>query len=224
MLDGPKIILGVGAAITVVALGVLASQPRDDATASANGAGLLTEAAVLFQCDLNVILAEHVTLAASATGSALGGRSLEYDAAVKSLDANSVELAAAVGSVYGADAESAFLEGWRRHIGFFVDYTLAAAAKDETKKNEAIEDLHQYAIDVATLFNAANGLDRDAVISIVDSHVETVIEVIDQQAAGNPGFVYPALRKSIAQMSDLAGPLATATIAKYPEKFGMSQP
>src|SRR5262249_55654860 len=57
---------------------------------------------------LNALLSEHVDLAAAATGHALGGREAPFKAAAGALDANSVDLSKAIGSVYGADAEAAF--------------------------------------------------------------------------------------------------------------------
>src|SRR5262249_32694879 len=79
---------------------------------------------------LNSLLKEHVYLAAAATGAALGGRQDEFKSAAGALDANSVALSQAIGSVYGSDAETAFLALWRKHIGFFVDYTTGVAKKD----------------------------------------------------------------------------------------------
>src|SRR5262249_38114823 len=58
---------------------------------------------------LNALLGEHVTLASAATGAALAGRDGEFKAAASALDANSVNISKAIGSVYGADAEQAFL-------------------------------------------------------------------------------------------------------------------
>src|ERR1044072_6564110 len=51
---------------------------------------------------LNILFAEHVSLAASATGAALGGRDAEFKAAAGALDANSIAISKAIGSVYGA--------------------------------------------------------------------------------------------------------------------------
>jgi hypothetical protein len=82
---------------------------------------------------LNSLLGEHVILAAAATGAALDGRDVEFKAAASALDANSVDIAKAIGSVYGEGAEQAFLPLWRRHIGFAVDYTVGAATKDQAK-------------------------------------------------------------------------------------------
>ena len=57
-------------------------------------------------------------------------------AAVGALDANSVALSKAVGGAYPA-AEAPFLASWRQHIGFFVDYTLGKATKNDAKVAKA---------------------------------------------------------------------------------------
>ena len=56
-----------------------------------------------------------------ATGAALGGCSTELQAAAGALDAHSIDLAKAIGMVYGEGAEQAFLPLWRKHIGFIVE-------------------------------------------------------------------------------------------------------
>ncbi len=78
---------------------------------------------------LNALLSEHVYLAAAATNAALAGRQPEFEAAAAALDANSVDVAKAIGSVYGPDAEKAFLPLWRKHIGMVVDYTVGKARR-----------------------------------------------------------------------------------------------
>ena len=82
-----------------------------------------TTGAATLRTGLNTLFAEHVVLASAATGAALDGRDAEFKAAAGALDANSVAIGQAIGSVYGKDAEAAFLPLWRRHIGFAVDYT-----------------------------------------------------------------------------------------------------
>ena len=76
-----------------------------------------------------------------ATSHALGGRDAAFKGAVGGLDANSVDISKAIGSVYGPDAEKAFLPLWRKHIGFFVDYTTGVATKDKAKQDKAVVDL-----------------------------------------------------------------------------------
>ncbi len=73
-----------------------------------------------------------------ATGSALGGRTAEFDAAATAVDGNSIDIAKAIGSVYGADAEKAFLPLWRKHIGFVVDYTTGLATKTKPSRTKRL--------------------------------------------------------------------------------------
>src|SRR5262249_6979486 len=63
---------------------------------------------------LNSLLGEHVVLAAAATGAALDGREAEFKAAADALDANSVEISKAIGSVYGRGAAQDFPPAVRR--------------------------------------------------------------------------------------------------------------
>src|SRR5207249_7592740 len=125
-------------------------------------------------------------LAAMATGSALGGRDAEFKAAAGALDANSIDIAKAIGSVYGADAEKAFLPLWRKHIGFVLDYTTGIAAKDKAKQDKAVNDLIGYTEDFAAFLSSANpNLPKSAVAELVKGHILTLNDVIDAQAAGD---------------------------------------
>ena len=175
--------------------------------------------AATLRSDLNVMEREHVYLAARATGAALGGREAEFTAAAGALDANSVDLAAAIGSVYGRDAEQAFLPLWRKHIGFFVEYTQGVAAKDQAKQDKAVADLTQYTEDFGAFLNAANGLPKDTVAMLLREHVLGLKAVVDAQAVGDQPRVYSTLRTAMAHMQMVADPLAEATVKKFPDKF-----
>ena len=170
---------------------------------------------------LNSLLTEHVQLAASATGAALGGRDDEFAAAADALDTNSVDISKAIGSVYGKEAEDAFLPLWRKHIGFFVDYTQGVAAKDQAKADKAVADLTQYTQDFGAFLNSANpNLPKDAVADLVTTHVLTLKDVVDAQAAGDHAKHYTALRGAYGHMSMIADPLAAAIVQQFPDKFG----
>lgn len=169
---------------------------------------------------LNRLLAEHVDLAAAATGAALGGRQPEFAAAAGALDANSVALAKAIGSVYGKDAEAAFLPLWRRHIGFFVDYTTATAKKDAKGQQQAVEELVGYATTFAAFLNAANpNLPIPVVADLVKSHVVGLKGVVDAQAAADWATAYTRLREASSHMQMIADPLASAIAKQFPDKF-----
>src|SRR5581483_3522810 len=88
------------------------------------------------------------------------------------------------GSVYGPNAEKAFLPLWRRHIGFFVDYTTGVATKDKAKQEKAVNDLLAYTKEFgAFLHSASPSLPADAVAELVKEHVLTLKAVVDDQAA-----------------------------------------
>jgi len=176
------------------------------------------------RASLNLALREHVFLAAAATGAALGGRQAEFEAAAGALDANSVDVARAIGAVYGADAEKAFLPLWRRHIGFVVDYTVGLATKDRVKQDKAVADLVAYTADFGAFLASANpNLPKEAVAELVKHHVLTLKSVIDPQAAGDPAVAYPALRAAAMHMGRVADPLAAAISKQFPDRFAESR-
>ena len=168
----------------------------------------------------NALLAEHVFLAAAATNAALGGRQAEFEAAAAALDGNSQDIATSIGSVYGADAEKAFLPLWRKHIGMAVDYTVGVATKDKAKQDKAVADLIGYTQDFGAFLASANpNLPKDVVAELVKHHVVTLKSVIDPQAAGDQAEAFKALRVAAAHMSMIGDPLAGAIAKQYPAKY-----
>src|SRR5436305_2030222 len=90
-------------------------------------AGGVTSPAADLQVTLDQLLGEHALLAVSATQKGYDG-SADFTAVANQLDANSVALSKAIGSIYGAKAGKQFLDGknmWRDHIKDFVAYTVA---------------------------------------------------------------------------------------------------
>jgi hypothetical protein len=177
-------------------------------------------AAAGLRTTLNVALREHAYLAGAATSAALGGRDAEFKAAAAALDGNSVDVARAIGSVYGTDAEQAFLPLWRRHIGFFVDYTVGAGAKDRAKQDKAVSDLIAYTQDFGAFLQSANpGLPKSVVADLVKHHVVTLKEVVDAQAAKDQTKAFAAVRAAAAHMQMIADPLAETIVKQFPNRF-----
>jgi LPXTG-motif cell wall-anchored protein len=170
---------------------------------------------------LDLQLSEHVYLAAAATGAALGGRDAEFQAAAAALDANSVDISKSIGSVYGADAEAAFLPLWRSHINFFVDYTQGKAANDQAKQDKAVADLTAYTEDFAAFVSGANpNLPRQTVADLLVEHVLSLKDVVDAQAADDLTKAYTELREAFHHMQMIADPLANAIAQQFPDRFG----
>ncbi len=200
----------------------MVGDPLADATAKKfpdKFPGMAMSKAATLRSTLNTALVEHMYLAGAATGGALGGRDAEFKAAAEALDGNSVDISKTIGAAYGADAERAFLPLWRSHIGFVVDYTQGAAAKDKAKQDTAVSNLVKYTQDAGAFFNAANGLPKDAVAKLLETHVLTLKDVVDAQAAGDPARAFMAARTAAGHMHMVGDPLAEATVKKFPEKF-----
>ncbi len=178
-----------------------------------------TQAAEL-RTGLNSLFREHIFLAAAATGAALDGREAEFKAAAAALDGNSVDIAKAIGSVYGKDAGEAFLPLWRKHIGFVVDYTVGVATKDKAKADTAVNELIQYTQDFGAFLSAASPkLPKAVVADLVKHHVVTLKAVIDAQAEKDPARAYTAVRTAAAHMQMIADPLAETIVKQFPAKF-----
>jgi hypothetical protein len=211
--------LGAAAAAALLVTGCSQSMSMSHGMASPAASTSATQAASL-RTTLNALFAEHVVLAGAATGAALGGREAEFKAAAGALDANSVAIAQAIGSVYGKDAEAAFLPLWRKHIGFVVDYTVGVAGSDRAKQDKAVNELVAYTQDFGAFLASANpNLPKAVVADLVKHHVVTLKTVIDAQAAKDPARAYTAARTAAGHMQQIADPLAEAIVKQFPDRY-----
>lgn len=209
--------LGLAAALVLTGCSATADEPMDEPmteepaavdTVNSDGAAL--------RAQLTALLADHVYLAGAAIDQALadGGdlETADVQAAVATLDENSVEVAALVGSVY-PDAEQPFLDSWRSHIPFFVNYTLGEATGDEEMSAQAVEDLNGYAVAFGELINSVvPELPAEAVQEELEMHAVSLLAAIDANIAGDPEY-FSLLKEAAGHMpmtaTALAGGIAT---------------
>ncbi len=185
--------------------------------------GLWDSPAADLRTGSNLLLREHVFLAAEAANAALDGRNDDFQSATAALDANSAAIAEANGLMYGHEAEAAFLPLWTKHIGFVVDYATGLATNDMAKQEKAIGDLVAYTQEFGAFLNSATpSLPADTVAELVKQHVLTLKSVIDAQAAKDYATAYTALREAAAHMQMIADTHIEAVVRQFPEKF--SQP
>jgi hypothetical protein len=217
-------------ALTAVALTAAGCGDDDDNDSSASttemshaaSTGGTDTGGAELRATLTAGLQEHVYLAgiAIANGVQQGLDSPEFEAAAATLDANSVALSEAIGSVYGADAGKQFLALWRDHIGFFVDYTKAKAEGDAKGGQQARKKLDGYRAEFGAFLSSANPeLTQEAVADELKPHVESLFTAIDAAVAGSPD-VFDLLREAAGHMPDTANTLAGAIAAQFPEKYG----
>jgi hypothetical protein len=169
---------------------------------------------------LNNLETEHVDLASAATRAGFDGSPM-FEASAASLDQNSIAIADAVGSVYGQEARDKFLEIWRSHIGFFVDYTVAAKAGDKAGMDKAVQNLNGYVDAVSDFLSGANpNLPRDAVAALISEHVGLLKTAVDKHGAGDYAGSYQAQEDARTQIqTKIADTLAGAIVKQKPEGF-----
>ncbi len=218
------------ATLTTVALMLLAAcgggaPAEDEATAPDQGAAEQTETqsaaeepaapeidAASLRAMLNNALREHVFLAATATGAALGGDTAGFDAAAAAVGGNSEDIAALVGSVYGPELQETFLGLWNSHIDMVVRYTQGIAADDTAAADAAVAELTTYSQTLADTFDQVTegGLPASASQPLILDHVLTLKSVIDKQKAGDVAGSFTDLRTAMNHMDMIAKPLAGA--------------
>ena len=172
---------------------------------------------------LNNLETEHVSLAAAATRQGFNSGDLEdpqFVAAAGSLDKNSNDLADAVGSVYGDEARARFYEIWASHIGFFVDYTVAAKTGDQAGMDKAVQNLNGYVEAISDFFSKANpNLPKDAVAQLITEHVGLLKATVDNHGAGDFKASYAKEDETRTQITTIADAIAGAIVKQNPDKF-----
>jgi hypothetical protein len=179
-------------------------------------AGDVAQASSDLRVTLGRLLGEHAYLAMVATQKGYSG-SEDFEQIAGALDANSKDIAAAIGSIYGDEAAKTFLDGdllWRFHINQFVAYTQALAAEDEAAQKDAVDKLMGYVEAQAAFFADATGADKGAVRDALEMHVMELKGQIDAYAAGDYEEAYRLAREAYAHMWTTSDALTAAIVAQ----------
>jgi hypothetical protein len=198
-------------------------QEEDTEEAAPAAPAVDTPAATLTR-DLTALLVDHEYLAGTAVYTAVqaGGdlKDPTFVAAAGALDNNSVALSKAIEGVYGKAGGDKFLSLWRAHIGFFVDYTLGKATKDDALVAKASKNLDGYRNDFGAFIDGATegGLPKDAVAEALTPHVDSTKAAIDSVVAGD-GKAFEKLRVAAGHLPGIATALSGAIVAQFPDKF-----
>jgi hypothetical protein len=178
--------------------------------------------AVQLRVNLNELFQEHLYLASMATSAALryGATDPEFVAAGTALNTNGTDIGAAVGSLYGADAQNQFNALWSAHNGFFVDYTIGVATKDAAKKGAAVDNLKmKYITPFSAFLSGATGVPQDALAGLLTTHILTTAAIVDDQGAKDWAKASTDDRTAAHDMQMIADPLGAAFVKKFPAKF-----
>ncbi len=163
---------------------------------------------------------EHMQLTDQAVAAALDG-SPDATATATALYSNGTDIGAAVGSVYGKDAEATFNTVWKLHLDDFVKYAVASKSGDTAGKTAALQDIDtNYTKPLAQYLAKANpNLPEAALETALRSHVAMTAQMIDYHVQGNYTAEATELNMASAHMNDLFSTLANAIVKQYPSKF-----
>lgn len=176
------------------------------------------------RASLASMLVEHASLAIAGMQKAYKGAP-DLPAAAAALDMNTLMLAGAVGSVYGADAQAQFLKLWRDHIEFFVNYAVSTAQGDEAGRARAQSDLAGYNEGISTLLSSANpNLPKPAVKAGFELHVAQLSGSFDAFASGDYTRAYMLAAEAQVHMVMTGDLLGTAIAAQFPARFPGATP
>ena len=199
--------------------GTSSTSPSSTPTAQTAAVSTDSKAADL-RTKLNYLLGEHLILASKAVDAALGGRTAEFNAYGGLLNTNGTDLGDMIGAAYGDDAKTKFNGIWSAHNGFFVDYTVGVAKKDEAAKTKAVNNLvNVYIPQFSALIAGATGLPEATVADLTKTHVLTTKDIVDKLGAKDYAGAYTAVRTAYAHMQMIGNPLAEAIAAKKSDLF-----
>jgi phosphoglycolate phosphatase-like HAD superfamily hydrolase len=168
---------------------------------------------------LGRLLGEHLVLSAEAMRAALGDAP-DADGATRAIGANSVDLAAAIGRLYGDAAGTAFEVVWTRHTDAYIAYIAGVRDDDAEAQQQALAQLHGYHVEIASFLADANpNLDEAAVQELIRQHVEALIGQVDAYAAGDYRRSMTIVRDAYAHMFTVGDALADAIAAQFPGRF-----
>lgn len=163
---------------------------------------------------------EHMALTDQAVAAALDGTA-NAKATGAALYANGDDIGAAVGSVYGKDAEATFNTVWKLHLDEFVKYAVASKTGNAAGKDAALKAINDgYTVPLSDYLAKANpNLPADVLKKVLGEHVAMTAVMIDAHVAGNYEEEAAQLKKANDHIEVIFSTLAGAIVKQYPEKF-----
>lgn len=180
-------------------------------------AGRVDGSAATLRSVLTAKLQEHTYLSWITAGVIAAGG--DAKASVAAVDENSVELANIIGTAYGDEAASTFLELWRVQVVSYVDYARARAGGDTTGAPAAAGRLAGEPAKVAAFLHAANPyLDQAALTADLAAHSRSLLAAIDAQALGAPSR-FADIQAAASRAPGMAVRLSTGIATQFPARF-----
>lgn len=219
---GNMIITGIVALIIGGIIGFGITKAADNNNKTQNNSSKPTSAtkAADLRSDMVTLGVEHMTLTNQAVDAALDGspNAKQVGAALYS---NGNDIGAAVGSIYGKDAENTFDAVWKTHLDDFVKYAVADSKGDNAGKTAALSDIDtNYTKPLAQYLAKANpNLPEATLEGALRDHVDMTAKMIDFHVQGKYQDEMNELNMANKHIEGLFSTLAGAIVTQYPNKF-----
>lgn len=179
----------------------------------------VTPRAAELRVDLDRLLGEHAVLTAFAMQMGIL-RATDFQPLRAALGANTRDLGATIGAIYGARTQEDFVEVWATHVEFLVAYTLATAGEDTVNQQRALRGLEGYrrAFD-ELLGRLSPDIGAEPIAMSLQTHVDQLTAALTTFAAGNHEMSYGHVREAYHHMFATGDVLAAAIVADRPERF-----
>lgn len=213
------IMLVVGLVIGFAVGRVMNTKNTDTAMTKNAAVSSATKAADL-RSSLVTLGVEHMTLTASAVGQTLDGAPGAGETA-KELYKNGTDIGAAVGSVYGKDAEATFNSVWKLHLDQFVAYAVASSKGDAAGKQAALTSIDtNYTKPLSAYLAKANpNLPEKTLYSLLADHVTQTAGVIDDHVNKDYAKENADLTAANKHIEGIFSALAGGIVTQFPDKF-----
>ncbi len=220
----PSMAYGMGIVALIVGLAIgfgvtKAMDHSDNKTTTKTTTTSETKAADL-RANLVTLGVEHMTYTDQAINGALDSAPNAKETAA-ALYANGEEIGAAVGSIYGNDAQMTFNKVWKLHLDDFVKYAVAASKSDTAGKTAALSDIDtNYTKPLAKFLAKANpNLPEATLASALSDHVTMTAQMIDYHVQGKYTDEASELKMANQHIEGLMSTLASGIVKQYPDKF-----
>jgi hypothetical protein len=171
---------------------------------------------------LGELLGEHLQLAVDAMGAALrGGPEFRADAA--QVNADTQQLASAIGVLFGPQSAARFESVWGDHVDALVSYSGAVAAKDQNSKAKALARLRAFEQHLSTFLSTSTEgrLKAPALSEMLHMHDRDLVEQLDAYARGDfktaYRVTYDAYQHMFAVADTLSGAIGPTIAARLPK-------
>jgi hypothetical protein len=185
-------------------------------------AAVLNEPQWRLRSELGRQLGEHValtvgTLRAGATNSP------DFTEASSALNANTADLSASIGSLFGQEAGNQFMALWADHVDQLVAYTAGVAAGDEDRRNAARTALRDGEQRLATFLDTAAGsrLGSASLAQALGTYDDTLVDQVDAFVAKDypraNDLSYRAYQDMFGMARQLSDAFGATVAARLPE-------